>query len=154
MATIDSSPFTLAYSVEREIPAPVSDVWARLTASDSFPQWNSTVTSIEGTIALGERLTVRVPISTRAFRPRVVEFDRERRMVWQDGTAPMFEGRRTFSLSASSDASTTFTMVERFRGLMLPLIARSLPDFAPVFDQYADDLKNSFPDRSAGTARA
>jgi hypothetical protein len=32
-------------------------------------------------------------------------------------------------------------MAEVFSGIMLPMIAGSLPDFGPVFEQYASDLK-------------
>ena len=144
MATVESSTFRLAYAVEQSIPAPLNQVWDRLTDAAGFARWNSTVTTIEGTIARGERLAITVPISNRVFRPRVVEFTPHERMVWQDGAAPMFRGRRTFTLAATSDSETSFSMVEEFRGVMLPLIARSLPDFAPVFDQYADDLMASF----------
>lgn len=38
---------------------------------------------------------------------------------------------------------TEFEMSEVFTGLMLPMIAGSLPDFVPVFDQYAADLKRA-----------
>ena len=34
-------------------------------------------------------------------------------------------------------------MEERFSGLVLPLLRGSLPDFGPVFERYADDLKQS-----------
>ena len=61
-------------------------------------------------------------------------------MVWRDGGMPMFQGVRTYTVEPAAGGSS-FTMREEFRGLMLPLIARSLPDFVPVFDQYAADLK-------------
>jgi hypothetical protein len=32
-------------------------------------------------------------------------------------------------------------MKERFSGLMLPLVKGSLPDFGPVFERHANDLK-------------
>jgi hypothetical protein len=32
-------------------------------------------------------------------------------------------------------------MTERFSGLLLLLVQRSLPDFGPVFRTYANDLK-------------
>jgi len=32
-------------------------------------------------------------------------------------------------------------MAEVYTGLMLPMIAGSLPDFGPVFEQYLSDLK-------------
>lgn len=34
-----------------------------------------------------------------------------------------------------------FTMSEVYTGLMLPMIAGSLPDFRPTFEQYVSDLK-------------
>jgi hypothetical protein len=34
-------------------------------------------------------------------------------------------------------------MREEFSGLMLPMIKGSLPDFAPVFEAYATDLKRA-----------
>ena len=41
----------------------------------------------------------------------------------------------------AGDGTTDFEMVEAFSGLLLPMIKGSLPDFAPVFDRYALDLK-------------
>jgi len=64
-------------------------------------------------------------------------------MVWQDGFAPMFSGVRTFSLTPKSDGTTDFSMVEVFKGIMLPMIKGSLPDFKPNFEQYALDLKTA-----------
>jgi hypothetical protein len=63
-------------------------------------------------------------------------------MVWRDGFFPMFEGARTFTLTPEG-SGTRFEMVEHFRGAMLPMIKGSLPDFAPVFDRYAADLKKA-----------
>jgi hypothetical protein len=140
MADKNESAFSLRYAVSASIAAPASRVWAKLTDAKGFPSWNSTVTSIEGPIALGQKLAIRVPISDRVFGPKVVVFEPETRMVWRDGFFPMFEGARTFTLTAEG-SGTRFEMVEHFRGAMLPMIKGSLPDFAPVFDRYAADLK-------------
>jgi hypothetical protein len=40
----------------------------------------------------------------------------------------MFKGGRTFDLKPRNDGSTDFAMQERFAGVMLPPIERSLPD--------------------------
>ena len=53
----------------------------------------------------------------------------------------MFKGERTFTLTPQTDGTTDFEMVEILSGVMLPMIKGSLPDFAPVFDRYALDLK-------------
>jgi hypothetical protein len=64
-------------------------------------------------------------------------------MTWTGGFAPMFKGVRTFRLKPLSDGSTDFAMEERFSGLMLPLVKGSMPDFGPVFQTYANDLKRA-----------
>jgi hypothetical protein len=136
--------FRMEYSVAVAIAAKPEAIWRRLTDAAQFPSWNSTVTSIEGEIALGNRLTLRVPLAPgRAFRPRVTEFEANARMVWSDGMAPMFKGTRTFTLTPQPDGTTLFSMVEVFKGVMLPMIKGSLPDFRAAFDQYAADLKRA-----------
>ncbi len=134
------STFSRGCSVSADIDAPPERVWTLLTDASGFPRWNSTVTSITGDIAAGERLAITVPVSDRTFKVTVAEFDAPRRMVWSDGRAPMFRGVRVYTLEPRGDG-TRFTMAETFRGLMVPMIARTLPDFAPVFERYASDLK-------------
>jgi hypothetical protein len=107
-----------------------------------FPRWNSTIKSIAGNIAQGEKIQLRTMIAPeREFKLTVSEFVPEKRMIWSDGRAPMFTGVRTFTLTPKADGSTDFSMAEVYSGLMLPMIARSLPDFGPTFEQYASDLK-------------
>jgi hypothetical protein len=133
--------FRMECRVAIKIAAPASKIWSLLTNAADFPRWNSTVTSIGGDIALGQKLRIKVPISERTFSPKVTELEPEKRMVWSDGAAPMFKGVRTFTLRASADGSTEFEMAEVFSGLMLPMIKGSLPDFGPPFEAYAADLK-------------
>ena len=140
--------FRMECSVAVSIGARPERIWALLTDAAGFPGWNSTVSSIEGEIALGNRIRVRVPLAPkRTFKLRVSELEPARRMVWRDGAAPMFRGVRTFTLSPRGDGTTDFSMVEVFSGLMLPLIARALPDFGPSFEQYAADLKRTAEQR-------
>jgi len=137
------SAFRLEYTVSATIAAPAAAIWSRLTDAKSFPSWNTTVKSIEGSIAKGEKLAIKVPISDRTFTPTVVDLEPEKRMVWADGFAPMFRGVRTYTLAPGANGATEFTMHEVFSGMMLPMIKGSLPDFRPVFDQYVADLKRA-----------
>jgi hypothetical protein len=139
--TKDGSAFSMTCAVEVDIHAPADVIWKLLTSAKDFPRWNSTVTSIEGEIREGERLKLRVPDVDRTFSPKVSRLVPKESMVWSDGFAPMFQGVRTFELAARKDGTTGFTMHERFSGLMLPLIKGSLPDFGPMFERYAQDLK-------------
>ena len=142
MSEKSETAFRMSYRVATDIRATPEAIWAKLTDAQGFPKWNSTVESIEGPIALGQKLAIRVPIAPgRTFSPKVVAFEANQRMIWRDGFFPMFQGARTYTLTPKADGVTTFEMEEVFFGVMLPLIKGSLPDFRPVFDQYAADLK-------------
>jgi hypothetical protein len=134
--------FRMTCTIRCAIRASPDRVWSLLTDATRFPRWNSTVTRIGGAISLGEKLEIQVPAAPgRTFKPKVTAFEPGARMVWSDGAAPMFKGVRTFTVAAASGGGTAFSMEEVFSGVMLPLIAGSLPDFGPIFETYAADLK-------------
>ena len=60
-ATKSTSTFRIETSVSVAIKASADTIWKLLTDAAKFPSWNSTVTSIDGTIAAGEKLALRVP---------------------------------------------------------------------------------------------
>jgi hypothetical protein len=133
--------FSMACGVSVNIRAKPENVWILLTDAKGFPRWNSTVTNIEGKIREGEKLRLRVPGTDRVFSPIVSGVVPSARMTWSGGFAPLFKGVRTFELTQGGDGSTDFAMEERFSGLILPLVKGTLPDFGPVFERYANDLK-------------
>lgn len=143
-ATKKEGAFKMTCAIRTTIDASPEKIWAFLTDAAGFPRWNSTVTSIEGEIAEGRTLKLQVPTAPgRVFKPKVSRIEPARSMIWSDGMAPMFKGVRTFALTPNPDGSTEFSMHEEFSGLMLPMIKRSLPDFAPAFEAYAADLKRA-----------
>lgn len=143
-ATKLASTFRMACAIRTNIRASPDQIWMLLTDAARFPAWNSTVKHIEGEIAAGNTLKLTVPTAPgRVFKPKVTGFEPGRSMTWSDGMAPMFRGVRTFRLTPNADGSTEFSMEEAFSGIMLPFIKGSLPDFGPVFETYADDLKRA-----------
>ena len=127
-------------TVEVSIRASAKAIWTLLTDAKDVPRWNSTVTGIEGRIREGERIRLHVPGTKRTFTPKVTGLVPERRMVWSDGVAPLFRGVRTFVLEPQG-ATTYFRMEERFSGVVFALTRSLLPDFGPIFETYASDLK-------------
>ena len=133
--------FVLDCRVRVNVRASAKRMWELLTDARAFPRWNSTVTQIDGDIREGARLRIHAPGTNRTFAPRVSGVVPNERMSWIGGVSPFFKGVRTFELRAHGDGSTDFTMAERFSGLMVPFVKRSLPDFRPIFVQYANDLR-------------
>jgi|HubBroStandDraft_1064217.scaffolds.fasta_scaffold307369_2 uncharacterized protein YndB with AHSA1/START domain len=143
-ATKTASMFRMSCAIRTTVQAHAEKIWALLTDPAAFPRWNSTVTSIEGQIAEGGTLKIKVPSAPeRVFKAKVSGVEAGRSMTWSDGMAPMFKGVRTFTLTPNADGSTEFSMQEEFSGLMLPMIKGSLPDFGAVFEVYAEDLKRA-----------
>lgn len=132
----------MEYSAEVEIKAPIERVWEILTTASNYPDWNPTVTKLEGTIALNEKITVHAKISPdRAFPVKVSEFQPSSRMVWEGGMPlGLFKGVRTFGLE-EADGVVKFTMTEVFSGPMVGMISKSMPDLSASFTEFAESLK-------------
>jgi hypothetical protein len=131
----------MSCAVQINIRANAEIVWSLLTDATGFPRWNSTVRGIEGQIREGERLRLHVPGTSRTFTPKVSGVVAARRMTWSDGVPAIFKGVRTFVLTPHDDGSTDFVMQERFSGFVFGLFKRTMPDFRPIFEAYANDLK-------------
>jgi hypothetical protein len=134
--------FRAECTVTCAISASPEKVWQLLTDVPGYLEWNSTLVSFTGDISLGGFVSMEVPEAPgQVFKVKVTEFTPRKSMLWVSGFAPMFIGRRSFALASDHEQMTYFTMSEVFAGLMLPLAAKRLPDFQPIFHRYADDLK-------------
>jgi len=125
------------------IDAPAARVWRILTDIANWPKWNTTVDKVDGAVTVGSSITVYAKISPgRAFPVKVAELTPPRRMVWKGGMPlGLFVGERTYTLTPRQDGKLYFEMHEEFRGLMAPLITRSIPDLQPAFDEFSRCLK-------------
>ena len=129
--------FSRETAIQIQIDADPAIVWALLTNASDFSRWNSTIVSMEGEIREGGKIRLVSTLdSSRTFKPKVKEFEAERRMVWGDG-----KGNREFTLEKVGDRSVRFTMHEKMGGLMFPLYAKYIPPFDEAFEQFAGDLK-------------
>ncbi len=141
--------WSLTCGVEVKVRASAESVWRLLTNARAYPNWNSTIRSVEGEIRDGQRITLSVPGTERRFTPVVSGVVPNKRMTWTGGFSPIFRGVRTFELRESPDGSTTFSMTEHFSGVALLFVSRLLPDFRPIFVRFANDLKSEAEKRAA-----
>jgi len=136
-ATTVKTTFHRETSVSIEIKADPAIVWALLTKASDYPRWNTTVTSIEGNIALGEKIKLKSTLDAkRTFKLKVKEFVPESKLVWGDG-----QGQRIYTLTKNTNGTITFYMTEKIGGLMFPMYAKMIPSFDQSFEQFAADLK-------------
>ena len=115
---------------EIEIDAAPEEVWTALTDLTGYRDWNPFITSSEGTVAVGERLTNRLePPGGRAmtFKPTVTEVDEGRVFEWLGrlGFPGVFDGRHRFEVVPDGDG-TRLIHREHFRGVLVPLMKKNL----------------------------
>ncbi len=116
---------------EIDIDAPAERVWESLTDFPSFPEWNPFIREIQGTLAVGSRLEVTLGASgttPMTFRPTVrsVVPNRELRWLGRVGLPGLFDGEHIFELEPLGPDHVRFVQRERFRGLFVPILGKSL----------------------------
>lgn len=132
------------YAVTRTINADPERIWALLSDTTTYANWNTAVVSVSGDIRAGEKISlVSIVDPKRTFKLTVAEVDPPRKMVWSDGMPlGLFKGVRTYTLTPRGD-QTEFSMVEEFSGPLAPLITKAIPDMTDSFNQWADGLKKA-----------
>lgn len=115
---------------EIEIDAAPETVWSILTDLPAYPDWNPFITSSEGTVAVGERLTHRLePPGGRAItiKPTLTEVSDGRVLEWVGRLVVplLFDGRHRFELVPDGDG-TRLVHTEHFRGLLVSFLKKGL----------------------------
>jgi uncharacterized protein YndB with AHSA1/START domain len=129
--------FSRETSISIEIKSDPSIVWTLLTNASDYPRWNSTVISIEGNIAVGEKISLKSTLDPkRTFKLKVKEFLPEQKLAWGDAM-----GNRIYTINKNTIGTILFSMTEKIGGPIFPLFAKMIPPFDKSFEQFAADLK-------------
>ncbi len=132
-----------SFEAQSSIHATPDAIWAILTDGAHYPDWDSGVIRVEGKVAAGETIKVVSSVNPdRTFPVKVTSFEPNRSMTWSGGMPlGLFTGERTFTLTPAADGVTRFDVREEYRGPLLGLMWRSMPDLKPSFAQFANGLK-------------
>lgn len=114
-----------------EIAASAERVWGLLTDFPAHARWNPFIRSISGKALAGERLDIFVQPpggGGMRFRPIVLRVEPERELRWRGKllVPGLFDGEHYFVLEPGSGGKVTLRHGERFSGLLVPLLRRSL----------------------------
>lgn len=130
--------FSRETSVSVDIQADPKIIWGLLTNAENYPKWNSTIISIDGKIALGEKIQLKSYLDPkRIFKLTVKEVQPESRLVLGDAM-----GKREYEITPKTNGQTNFSMTEKISSPLFPLFAKMIPPFDESFDKFANDLKN------------
>ena len=138
--------FARAVAASVDIQAPARDVWAVLVDFARYPEWNPFTPDVEAELAVGAPVRLRVRMPGRRQLHRVEQINRvepDRALCWG-----MHMGHRAllcanrWQLLEPMGAGTRYTSVDRFSGLLVPLVMALYGRPMQLgFQQMADALK-------------
>ena len=130
-------------SATTKIQAAPETIWAILTDSAAYPEFDPSCDRIEGRIEVGQKIRAFSKLSPgRAFPVKITELVPGQKMTWSGGMPlGLFKGERTFTSTRAEDGAVSFTVREVFSGPMLALIGKSIPDMTEAFQGFAAGLK-------------
>jgi hypothetical protein len=143
-----------------DIDADPATVWDVLTDFGAYPEWNPFIKPIEGGQSLGSALRVRLqPDAGRGFtmKPVVTVNEPGKAFGWLGrlgGVPHLFDGAHRFELEPiDGGRRTRFVQSERFQGILLPLVRRSiLPPTLRGFEAMNRALADRAVAKQASTA--
>jgi hypothetical protein len=130
-----------------DIDAHPTQVWTVLSDLAAYHEWNPFIVRTEGRAEAGARLVLRMqPAEGRAvtLRPTVSKVEVGRRLRWQGRLAVpgLLDAEHTFTMEEGDGGGTRLRQDEEFRGVLVPLLARSLDrGTLPAFHSMNEALK-------------
>jgi hypothetical protein len=129
-----------------EIDAPAERLWGVLTDLASYPQWNPFIRKIRGQPTKGERLEVCIePPGGRGmtFKLKVLNAEPNRELRWLGHllVPGLFDGEHSFTIQPLEEDRVRFVQREAFKGVLVPLFARSLDNTQRGFEEMNRALK-------------
>ena len=131
-----------------DIDATPERVWQVLSDFEPYPQWNPFITSAQGDPRPPSRLVMRMqPVGARGvtLRPTVLEATPGHRLRWLGrlGIPGIFDAEHSFTITPRDGGGVRLSQDERFKGVLVPLMARSLDRHTqPAFEAMNSALKH------------
>ncbi|MEZ0006912.1 hypothetical protein ABH942_002290 [Flavobacterium sp. 28YEA47A] len=145
-ATLLMSITVMAKEIKTEIviQATPEKIWSILTNFEDYPNWNPFVSSIEGTVDIGNKIKVRIhPPGGKemTFRPVIITKIDEKELSWRGKllVSGLFDGEHKFELIDNKNGSVTFIQSEKFKGLFVWMF--NLKKTEDGFNQMNEKLK-------------
>jgi hypothetical protein len=119
--------FHWSISTVTEIDAPPARVWSVLVDLPAYREWNPFIVEATGTVAVGEKLALRMALPGRApmlIKPRLLVVEPGHELRWKGRLVlpGLFDGEHAFVLTQLANGRTRLHHWERFAGVLLPIV--------------------------------
>jgi hypothetical protein len=125
-----------------------SDVWKVFSNTKDYPNWSSFIEKIQGTMNEGDKLDIHLKTpkgQTMDIKPQVLVNEPLKEFRWLGkfaGVNFLFTGEHYFKLEPVDENRTRFIQGEKFTGILIPLVWKSLDsDTRSGFNEFNNALK-------------
>jgi hypothetical protein len=122
-------------------------IWSLLSYTESYPNWNPFIKSIKGTLAVGNKIEVKIQApqsKAMNFSPTILAFEKNKEFRWLGHLLfrGLFDGEHKFEIIDHANGTCTFIQSEKFKGILVPLFAKMLDNNTKLgFQQMNEKLK-------------
>jgi hypothetical protein len=138
----------MAKVIERtvDINASAPAVWAVLHDLPGFEKWNPFMTKAAGDLTVGNRPTITMTLpgaKPMTFSPTVLEVEEHQKIRWLGKVGPggIFNGEHTLSIEPREGGGVRFVNHERFSGILVPFMGKTIRKAEGAFDAMNQALK-------------
>lgn len=140
--TLKTSVMALEIKTSIVIEANPAKVWDVFSAFETYPDWNTFLTKVEGNPREGNQLNI--VAGGMRFSPKVLVYNQGVQFKWIGRLLMpgIFDGAHNFELIDNGDGTTTFIHSELFKGILVPLFKKKLlRDTKAGFEEMNRQLK-------------
>lgn len=122
-------------------------IWKVLSNLPNYSKWNTLVPMVSGRLVIGEKLKIQVSLPSSEpmnYQVTIIEVKENEYIKWLGHfkLPGLFDGLHSYRLSAINNDITELIHEERFRGLLVPFVWKTLgPKFNARFSESNESLK-------------
>ncbi len=124
----------------------MSDVWDALVDVQSWEKWNSFIPMVEGSLAVGNTLKIKVispGMKEMIFEPIVYEIKKHQKISWGGGFLLfVYKGIHEFLIEKIDEDTTRFRQIEKFQGPIVLLMNKMIQKTALGYLNMNEEIKH------------
>ena len=129
-----------------EYDVQIETLWAVLTDTAAYPEWNPFIRRVDGALRVGERVRAHIVAPGgpgMRLRPRVTAVQAPHRLAWLGHVLVrgLFDGAHEFELTALPGGRTGLVQRETFTGVLVRPLAGTLANTRLGFEQMHEALR-------------
>ncbi|MFT5839044.1 MAG: hypothetical protein ACI9UT_001546 [Flavobacteriales bacterium] len=127
-----------------DINATPEAVWKELTNFSAYNDWNPMLKNVDTQLQLGAPVDFEVQVGKTKrmkLKAKMTQIDAPVELNWTGGNVLAVSGKHYFSIEKLSDTQVRLHHGEYYKGLLFPLMAKTLKRAAPLYDGMNAALK-------------